>query len=123
VRFKENKSDPVVEPIGHTIPKAANCSKVKIYGLKGLALNNISLLNGMEISSDKPVNILQWHKNNLSVVVNNVTDEMTLGTPVSSITWSRILPLKDWSNQFVLISSLRRREFHLWLLCKYVNIT
>lgn len=124
VRFKDNKTNHHLEPVGNPIPEAMNCTEVKVYGLEGLALNNISLPSGgLEISSDKPINILEWHRNNLSVMVKNVTDENTLGRQNPSITWTRVLPLKDWSNQFTLVSSSQRREFLLWLLCKYVIIT
>jgi len=83
------------------IPDAMRCSDTKIPSANGLLLNNVSLLQGMEISSDKPVAILLGRKSNLSLVVREGWDHGGRAEGGGArVVWSYFPRPRDPANRF-----------------------
>ncbi|XP_045177272.2 uncharacterized protein LOC123537537 [Mercenaria mercenaria] len=104
------------------IPKMVNCTTKKLFLFERLLLNKVSKVQGIEITSDHPISILQGYETRSSSLFRNGEDFNTLEPEKndSPINWHIIKPISDWSNQFVLIPSEDRREFKL-LLMSLVN--
>ncbi|XP_045176718.2 uncharacterized protein LOC123537173 [Mercenaria mercenaria] len=98
------------------IPKTTNCSRKKVPDFDGFLLNNISMLPGIEITSEHPISILEGHLNHMLPMDNTEPNFNNSDIPFSPISWYTIPPFTNRSNQFVLIPNQDKREVELWIV-------
>lgn len=111
--------DTGVEQIPHEILGVRNCSLMKIPQSGGFVLHNISLLRGIEITSDKPVCLLSGFGTYLTTINANGVLRPNSSGRRTPITWNINPPLERWANQFVVIWRPDKREINLSIFCKY----
>lgn len=118
--LEKEKLDAKLAAKAQGFPGMLNCSLMKIPPSGGLVLNNISLLRGIEINSDKPVCILSGYGTNLSSKNAKREQRASSAGQNTPITWNIIPPSERWANQFVIICRPDKRKMRLSILCKYV---
>lgn len=103
------------------LPEANNCSEMKVPHVAGSVLNNVSLLSGIEINTDKPVCILLG-STSISSVKNQNKSKPVGSSNLNNLAKRRfVLPTKMWAKQFIIIPSEKTSyTMALWCICKYI---